>query len=193
MLTNGSVTKRPWEILASEYALDVPWLRVRRDTCRLPDGTILDDYYVWEGQDWVAVFALTIEATILLVRQYRQAVGESVWELPGGVVDPGEDVVAAALRELREETGFGAARGELVARMSVDPPKASFCNYLVLAYDCRPVGPQSLDRTEAIEIGSLTPAALLDWVRCGQIWAMSSVACIYRSLDYLGLWPPGQE
>jgi len=178
---------RPWETIASEYALDVPWLRVRRDTCRLPDGGIVDDYYLWEGRNWVAVFALTADGKVLLVRQYRHGVGQFVWELPGGVVDEGEEFVDAGRRELREETGYSAERGELIARMAMDPPKITFSNYLVLAHGCRPAGAQSLDRTEEIEICALSPTTLREWVRQGKIWAQSSVACIYRALDFLGL------
>jgi ADP-ribose pyrophosphatase len=181
---------RPWKTLASEYALDVPWLRVRRETCLLPNGEVVDDYYLWEGRGWVAVFACTLAGDVLLVRQYRQAVRQFVWELPGGVVDDGEDAVAAGLRELREETGYDAERGELIARMSVDPPKATFYNHLVVAYNCRPAGTQQLDRTEEIELLTLSPHELLEWMRRGEIWAQSSIACIYRALDVLGLWSP---
>jgi 8-oxo-dGTP pyrophosphatase MutT (NUDIX family) len=183
----------PWETLASEYALDVPWLRVRREICRLPNGDIVDDYYLWEGADWVAIFALTIEGTILLVRQYRQGVRQFAWELPGGVVDGGESAVEAAERELREETGYHLERGELVARMEVDPPKATFHNHLVIAYGCRPAGAQDLDRTEEIEVTNLSPQELLEWVRQGRITAQSTVACVYRALDILGNWTSGQR
>jgi len=176
---------RPWVTLSSEYALDEPWLRVRRDTVLLPNGTVLDDYYLWEGRDWVAVFALTVDGKVLLVRQYRQAVAGLVWELPGGTLSAGEDAVAAGLRELREETGYQAERGELLARFSVDPPKATFWNHLALAFGCRQAGPQELDHSEEIEVSLLDPSELLEWVRQGRIWAQSSVACIYRSLDYL--------
>jgi len=178
---------RPWKTIASEYALDVPWLRVRRETCLLPNGQVVDDYYLWEGRDWVAVLALTTESNVLLVRQYRHAVQQFVWELPGGVVDEGEDVVAAALRELREETGYDAERGELIARMSVDPPKANFYNHLVVAHGCQPAGAPRLDRTEEIETITLSPHDVLEWVRQGKICAQSSIACIYRALDVLGL------
>jgi len=177
---------RPWETLTSEYALDVSWLRVRRETCRLPNGDIVDDYYLWEGADWVTVFALTTEDRVLLVRQYRQAVRQFAWELPGGVVDAGERVVEAALRELREETGYSAERGEFVARMAVDPPKATFYNHLVIARGCRPAGAQALDRTEEIEVTTLPPPELLPWIRQGQITAQSTIACVYRALDALG-------
>ena len=152
---------RPWETLSSEYVLDVRWLRVRRDVCRLPDGGLVDDYYLWEGRDWVAVFALTTEGEVLLVRQYRHAVAELVWELPGGVLDEGEGVIPAALRELQEETGYVAEHAEQLARMAVDPPKVTFSNHLVLAQGCRPAGGQALDRTEEIELCKLPALSLI--------------------------------
>lgn len=182
---------KPWKTLSSEYALDVPWMRIRRESCLLPTGQVVDDYYLWEGADWVALFALTGEGKVLLVRQYRQAVRDFVWELPGGVVDAGEDALAAGLRELREETGYVAERAECIARTAVDPPKATFYNHLVVAHGCRPAGAQALDHTEEIEIHALPPRELLQWVRQGQIWAQSSIACIYRALDHLGMLPPG--
>ncbi len=183
----------PWKTISSEYVLDVPWLRVRREVCRLPDGSLLDDYYIWEGSDWVTLFALTEKGTVLLVRQYRHAIGRSIWELPGGLIDPGEEVVAAALRELSEETGYRADRAEAIARLSADPPKATFYNHLVVAWDCRPAGPQHLDHTEAIALHDLPPAQLLEWVRQGEIYAQTSVSCIYLALDRLGLWPAPAE
>ncbi len=139
---------RPWVTLSSSYALDVPWLRVRRDVCLLPSGVVLDDYYLWEGKDWVAVFALTTENTVLVVRQYRHAIDDFCWELPGGIIDEGEDALTAGLRELREETGYEAERGEHLVQMAVDPPKVTFSNHLVIAYNCHQAGPQELDRSD---------------------------------------------
>jgi len=74
--------------------------------------------------------------------------------------------------------------------MAVDPPKATFRNALVLAFGCRPAGPPIPDRAEEIETCTVAPDTLLNWVREGLIWAQSSVACIYRALDHLGLWTP---
>jgi hypothetical protein len=53
-----------------------------------------------------------------------------------------------------------------------------FYNYLVIAYGCRPAGAQSLERTEEIEICTLPPLMLLEWIHQGRIWAQSSIACI---------------
>jgi ADP-ribose pyrophosphatase len=103
-------------------------------------------------------------------------------------LDEGEEVVSAALRELREETGYRAEHAELLASMAVDPPKITFSNHLVLARGCQLAGSQALDRTEEIEVGMLSPDELLDWIRRGRIWAQSSVACIYRALDHLAVW-----
>ncbi|HEX7604750.1 MAG TPA: hypothetical protein VF316_24195, partial [Polyangiaceae bacterium] len=63
------------------------WISLRADTCQLPNGTVLDPYYVVEEREWVHVFAEDEDGKILVVRQYRYAGDAECVELPGGVVD----------------------------------------------------------------------------------------------------------
>ena len=100
-----------WKRLSSRYLVENPWLKLRGDTCELPSGLQVEDYFVIEAPDWCHVLALTEQNEVVLVRQYRHALGEVTLELPGGVVDETGDRRAAALsavqRELLEETGYG--------------------------------------------------------------------------------------
>jgi ADP-ribose pyrophosphatase len=103
----------------------------------------------------VAIAALHADGSIVLVRQYRHAVGEYVWELPAGAVDPGEDARDAALRELREETGYRAARIELLGSIY---PTPGFCDEVVhvfVARDLQP-GERALDEDERIEVREIS-------------------------------------
>ncbi len=90
---------------ASAYA---GWVRVRRDRYRLPDGSE-SDWDVLEIGDTVSVIAFTDDDRVVLFDQYRVGPERILGELPGGLIDPGEDAVTAGVRELQEETGYRAA------------------------------------------------------------------------------------
>ncbi len=79
-------------------------VNVRRDKAKLHDGTVVNREVV-EHPGGVAVFAIDEEDRVVMVRQYRYAVGEEVLELPAGKLEPGEDPQLCAIRELSEETG----------------------------------------------------------------------------------------
>ena len=107
-----AMEEKPWETLARRYLHTSPWFSFRLDDVRLPDGARIE-YGVLEAGGFAAMVALTDEGKLVLVRQYRQPLGEFTLELPGGGVDGG-DPGEAARRELAEETGY---RGEDVERL----------------------------------------------------------------------------
>ena len=79
-----------WETLSSEYLIKRPWLTARRDVARLPDGRINNEYYVLEYPDWVNIIAVTKDGLLVMERQFRYALGNTCYELPCGVIEPGE-------------------------------------------------------------------------------------------------------
>ena len=81
------MNKLDWEKLSSKYLVKENWATLRVDTCRMPDGTIIPDYYVLEYPDWVNAVALTSDKQVILVKQYRHAAGEVILELPGGCIE----------------------------------------------------------------------------------------------------------
>ena len=102
---------RKWEVLEREYLFRRPWLTARKDVVKLPNGNIIPEFYVLEYPDWVNVIAITTDEKFVMIRQYRHGLGETRYELCAGVVDPGEDPLTAAKRELYEETGY---RGRVI-------------------------------------------------------------------------------
>ena len=96
-----------WETLKSEIIISrPPWLRVRHDQVRLPDGRINPEFYVLEYPDWVNVIAITEDGRFVMERQYRYGLGETCLEIYAGVIEKGETPEEAARRELEEETGY---------------------------------------------------------------------------------------
>src|SRR3569833_3660344 len=95
-----------WKKLSSHYLHKGPWATMRSDRCEMPDGRIVEDYYVLEYSNWVNAVALTDDGNIIMVYQYRHAAGIVSLELPDGVVEAGESNEEALKRELLEVFGF---------------------------------------------------------------------------------------
>ncbi len=104
-----------WTRLRSATCYTGGKLTLREDVWRLPDGQEVV-YPVLHAGVGVAVLPFVDDARVLLVGQYRHLLDAMSWELPGGGALPGEDPVAAAQRELREEGGYRAERFELLTR-----------------------------------------------------------------------------
>ena len=89
-----------WKMRSSSYIYNDTWFRARADSCEFPDGRIIEPYYVVEVPDWTNVIVITEDERVILVRQYRYPVDQVTLELPGGVIEKGEEPMAAAKREI---------------------------------------------------------------------------------------------
>lgn len=176
-----------WRVTRSELVLDKEWAKVRRDTCVTPTGHQVDDYYYWEAGDFAQVFALTEDARVVLVRQYKHAVKDVVLELPAGLVSVKDMTpLDTARRELLEETGFGVARWEALGALNVSSAKATTQAYLYLGSGAAVQGLPRPDANEQLELELVTISELLDLISKGQVRDTSSVACTLLALGRLG-------
>jgi 8-oxo-dGTP pyrophosphatase MutT (NUDIX family) len=166
-----------WQTVASSYIHKHPYMSVRRDTRQAPEFGI-HDFYLLEFPDWANVVAVTENNMVVLVRQFRHGLNAINLEIPGGVVDSGEDPHLTASRELAEETGFVPETVELLSSVSVNPAiQGNWC-HLFLAKGCRRVGGQSLDGTESIAVELVPLNAVADLLNSGKI---------HHSLNYLAI------
>ena len=99
---------KPWTVLSRRTLVSDPWLRLHAERVRTGQGIELDPWYVVEAAHWVTVVPVLPDGRLVLVEQYRHGAERICRELPAGNIDAGEDPVAAALRELAEETGYQA-------------------------------------------------------------------------------------
>jgi len=180
--------REAWKIVESEVVIQTRHLRLRRDTIELPGGDRIHDYYVRESRGFSVVFALDPAERVVLVRQYKHGIGQSVLELPAGAIDPGETAVACAQRELAEETGYvgDPPLPEHIGSFVYDPTSANTRYDLFVVRNARPLRAQQLDPTEAIAVELATFEELRRYVRDGTIAVAAHVASIYYALDRLG-------
>lgn len=174
-----------WKVTASSYVVNTPYLRLRKDTIELPDGTVVEDYFVREGHGFAVIFAITNDERVLLVRQYKHGARRTLLELPAGAIDAGEDPMQTAVRELAEETGYEAESMEFLRSFVTDPTNSDTVAYLFLARNAVKTRDQDLDVTENITVELATLDELRAMVRDGTIDVMPQVAAIYVALDRL--------
>ena len=176
-----------WKTLSSVYLFNDRWFKVRKEVCETPDGKIVDPYYVYDFATWVGAFALTEDGKVIMVKQYRHALGETCIEIPGGCVDAtdqsNEDAIA---RELLEETGYQFSSYEYLGNISPNTSTNSNVLHMYLARGGRSVAKQNLDNGEEIEIVILSIVELKQLLRENKIKQAMHVSCILYALEKLG-------
>jgi ADP-ribose pyrophosphatase len=182
-----------WKTISSEYLFNDLWFRVRREVCETPAGKIIDPYYVYDFPTWVGAVALTEDDKVIMVRQYRHALGETCLEIPGGCVDDTDKSHEEAVaRELLEETGYTFTAYEYLGRISPNPSTNSNLLHMYLARGGKKTTAQSLDHNEDIEVVVLEISELLDLLKQNKIIQAMHVSCIFYALQRLGVNMPAQ-
>jgi len=154
------------EHLATRRAYDGHILHVRVDDVRLPSGreTVRE---IIEHPGSVIVLPVTTDDEVLLIRQYRYATGEVLFELPAGLIDEGESPEVAARRELTEETGYEAGELIFLGAAWVSPGYTQEESHFYVATGCTQVEHEP-DEDEPIEIIHVPLADLPGLLRPGQ-------------------------
>ena len=177
-----------WKREKTEPLLDTPWVKVRRDSVRLPNGVTIDDFYAITIRDASAVVALDEGGNLILKREYRYCYDRELLEIPAGAFEPGEtDPLAVARRELLEETGYVSDDWEYFGPTVESSAKMTNFMHIFLARNCRKVAPQHLDATEELTVELVPLEQAVDMVMTNEICCNSSAHGILRAARMLGV------
>lgn len=173
---------RPWQVENSEYIHELPWFTVRKDAIRMDSGGVIPNYFVFEYPDWVNVVAITTDGQLVLIRQYRHGLAKVHYELCAGVIDPDEDPLVAAQRELLEETGFGGGHWERLMTLSANPGTHSNLTYAYLATGVSLKQAQQLEQTEEITVHLVSPKRAMAIISQGEMMQSLHLAPLLKYL-----------
>lgn len=167
--------------ISSEYKYKGKILNLRVDKVTAPCGEATRE--IVEHNGGVGLIALTAEDKVVLVRQYRYAAQEATLEIPAGKLEAGENPMEAAIRELREETGYTAAKIQRLFSYYIGIGYSEEMLHTYLFTDLTP-GETEFDADEAIEVEEYTVDEMIEMVESGEIRDSKTIIAAYYLRDY---------
>ena len=157
-----------WKKLGTEHIVKNKWIDFRSSRYLFPDGREIGPFYTYTRADFVVIASSDEAGDHICVRQFRQGIEEVTTEFPAGGLEPGEDELEAAKRELLEETGYVSDEWRRLIRL---PASATISDNYVTVFEargCRKAAEQQLDDTEFVNVVKLSPAELERMVFAGE-------------------------
>ena len=177
------MTMQPWKLLRKHTLLSKPpWLTVEAHEIELPNGRVIADWTWVNTPDFVNVLAVTHEGQFLCFRQTKYAIAGTSLAPVGGYLDPGEDPLAAAQRELHEETGYAADDWKHLGTFAVDGNRGAGHAHLFLATGAHKVSETHADDLEEMHLLLLSRAEIHAALMAGEFKLLPWSACVALAL-----------
>ncbi len=176
-----------WPTLSDGEAMDFRIFSVRPVDRRSPRTGKVGRYQVIEAPNWVNVIALTPELQVVLIEQFRHGIDALTWEIPGGMVESGEDPGKAGARELEEETGYVGQAPILLGNVHPNPAIQNNLCATYLIENARPTGEMALDDGEDIRVVLEPLKSIPELLRQGRI----THSLVIAAFHWLGLHRAG--
>ena len=174
---------RKWKTSESAELLRTRVFKVTEHEASLDEKS--GKFVVLNMPDWINIIAETEEGEVIVIYQYRHGLDSITLEIPGGVMDKGEDPLESAKRELLEETGYESTEWKKLGVTAVNPAIANNHTHLFYAGKCKIVGEQDLDEHEDIEVKLLAREEFFDKIRNGEIThsLILAAVCYWKLAD----------
>jgi ADP-ribose pyrophosphatase len=153
---------------------------------RLPDGREVEDYLQFRTPDFVVMVAVTEDGRIICERQYKHGPRRCILSLPAGAIEEGEDPLAAAQRELLEETGYASDEWQFLSSRVLQANAGCCWTKAFLARNCRKVTEPNSGDLEDMTIELKSPQEILNAVSADEMPLVSDVAALLPGLMALG-------
>ncbi|MEX0940967.1 MAG: NUDIX hydrolase [Pseudomonadales bacterium] len=176
---------KPWTRKGTKMLADCRIFTLHESTSVSPETDKEHQFYYIETGDWVNVVPVTTANELVCIRQFRHGSEDITLEIPGGMIDMGEEPVAAAARECLEETGYEP--GELVSLGVLSPNPALFPNRLhtFVAPNAKRVGDIENSSTEQTEVQLIPMEQVVEFLVSGEIDHALVAATLWRMLYFL--------
>jgi ADP-ribose pyrophosphatase len=173
----------PWETVGSELVLDgSPWLKVWAESVRLPSGRVIKPFFRYQKPDFATIFALDETGHVIVERRYRHGPRRLTLDVPAGYVEPGEDALAAAARELVEETGYEADTWTALGTFTADGNGGGSLCHVFLARGARKIREPIEDETEQADVLTMAIADVRMELENGGFATLAAAATVARGL-----------
>jgi len=177
---------RKWKTISTKIVFDHKWYKVRRDKVEVGPGKIYDDYFMGIFPDIVLIVAVTKDRRLPLVYQYKHGAGKLLVEVPAGYITRNEAPLAAAKRELLEETGFTSKKWTKLGFFYSNPTKEKGNGiYIYLAKEARQTKEPKTDEMEDIKIQIVKTDEALRMIKNNKIKVAGSAAALLLALRFL--------